>query len=200
VITWYGVKEAFFFLGSLAGFAAVGRAVLERKFNRDAERTRYVLELAPEMAYRDLEFNIWGTRAVPDEIFLALGRFEFDLRDNSEQVRFSGPLRRHLLAACEEMVDRCNLLRELIQVDLWEPIDDGKGGSIWRFNKSAFNGPEGYPVDYIAHLDRCVDRAQLLVKAHQRLQVINEMHFFEVVFASWLLPRRFKKYGVGDPK
>ena len=200
MITWYGVKEAFLVLGSLAGFAALGRAVLERKFNRDAERARYVLEFAPEMAYRDLEFSIWGARAVPDELFLALVRLDFDLRDNSDRVRFSGPLRRHLLRACEEIVDRYSLLRELIQVDLWEPTDDGKGGTIWRFNKSAFNGPEGYPINYTAHLERCVDRARLLVKAHQRLQVVNEMHFFEAIFAFWLLPRRFKKYGVDDPK
>ncbi len=65
---------------------------------------------------------------------------------------------------------------------------------MWVFNKQAFENEEGFPKNYAGHLEECVDRARILLKSYQKLQIIAELHFLEIPFARWLLPRRFKKH------
>lgn len=194
-MSWETIREVFYTIGSIAGLAAIGKPVFEQKFSRDLERAKYVLSLASEQDYLSLEFQIWHQRAVLDSFFMAVSALVYDLKDNSDRVRFSGPLASYFRKCCEQISESYLSLRELIQVNEWEPSRRDEE-TIWHFNKSAFTGPNGYPENYTHHLEECVDRARLLVKAYQRLQIVSEMHLYEAPLARWLLPRRYRQHGV----
>lgn len=190
---WEVLKNSFYAIGSCAGLFALCKSVFEHKYQRDLERINYALNLTPEVAYLNLESQIYNARSVPDEIFTGLETLQNDLYENAERVRFSGPLQKYFKEECKTMVKPYISLRELIQVNEWEPKLENNN-TKWIFNKEAFIGAEGYPVDYASHLDDCVDRARSLVTSYQRLQILSETHFLETLVARWLLPRRLERY------
>lgn len=140
----------------------------------------------------NLEFEIWNARAAPDCTFQAIASLQSEVKNNMEKVRFSGPSGKLLKRELVAIVDAYVHLRELIQVDYWNPITQNDV-VVWVFNKSSFNGESHVPIDYGAHLYECAYRAKEILRYYQRFQVVSEMHLYEIPFHRIILKRRFQK-------
>lgn len=194
---WADVKEVFYAVGATAGVIALLRPAIESKFQRDQERFAAIRKLFDELALVSLAGRIDGQRQVADKEFEPFRALVYDRRHNVEGLRFSGPVAKHFLREVDSIVDAYEKLRELIQVDEWEP-SPVNGETLWVFNKQANafrRGDEG-AGGYAMHLQRAADRADDLRRAFQRLQIVGELHFYEVPIARWLLNHRFKANGL----
>lgn len=198
-ITWSSVKEFFFAVGSVAGVIALLRPLFEAKLQRDSTRIDHIKALVKEQRLVDLEPRIYQHREVPLEDFEPFDQLAHERRTNQEVVRFSGPLASALLRELDAMLAAYFELRKYIQVREWEPrtIDiEGVEHRSWVFNRRAFDRRDGTIGDYAKHLDDAAEHAVQMKEAFQRFQIIAELHLFEVPFARWLLPRRFKAQGL----
>lgn len=197
ILSWELIKEIFFTLGSIAGVLALARPVIEQKYQRDLERINYVKELINEQTIIDLDYQLYQARRVPDSTFNTLNHLFHLLDTNHEKVRFSGPIRKWVRALLLELEEQYRLLRELVQVDMWEPRTVANGQVYWYFNKEAFkeNG-QGVPTKYSEHLDSAGRLAKEMQHAYKKFLIAAELHLYEIPFAKWLLPKRYKKYGL----
>ena len=118
-----------------------------------------------------------------------------DVDNNNEKVRFSGPISKYLYNETKSIVDAYKGLRSLIQVDAWEPKKREKD-SFWVLNKAAFRQESGELKGYREHIYDCEEKANVILKKYQRLQITAELHFYESFFARWLLPKRYKRHNV----
>jgi hypothetical protein len=201
-ISWPAIKEAFFAIGSVAGFIAFFRPVVDSKHQRDIERSQRILDLLPEQQIIDLEPSLYQSRLVPEWMFQPFDQLAHEARTNQDSVRFSGPMSKHLRRELLGILDAYRQLRSLVQVPQWEPRsredDDGTKGYYWDFNKEAFQDERGIPSNYAQHLDQCVDYARSIARAYQRFQITAETHLLEVPFARWLLPYRYRTHDVSQ--
>jgi hypothetical protein len=197
-MTWSDIKEVFYAVGAIAGVIALLRPVIESKFQRDQERLTGVRKLVNEIGLVNLVSRIDNQRQVPDKEFEPFRVLAYDRSHNLESLRFSGPLAKHFLHEVDAIIAAYEDLRGYIQVDEWEPTnrkaEDGTEYTVWVFNKSAgaFKGADGVPRNYAQHLTEAAAKADEIRRAFQRLQLVSELHFFEVPFAKKLLKRRFE--------
>ena len=197
-MTWSDIKEVFYAVGAIAGVIALLRPVIESKFQRDQDRLVSVRKLVDEIGLVNLVNRVDSQRQVPDGEFEPFRVLAHDRRHNLESLRFSGPLAKYLLREIDAIIKAYEDLRGYIQVDEWEPTsrkkEDGTEYTVWVFNKSAgaFRGIDGVPRNYAQHLTEAAAKADEIRKAFQRLQVVGELHFFEVPFAKRILERRFE--------
>ena len=147
----------------------------------------------------DLEAWIYQHRQVPSEDFVPFDQLAHERRTNQEVVRFTGPTSKFLVREFDALLGFYSNLRSYIQVREWEPRSyevEGIEHRSWIFNKSAFEDQNGVACDYAKHLDGAAEQAVQIRRAFQRFQLVAELHLFEVLFARWLLPRRFKAHGL----
>lgn len=195
-MSWEAIKEIFFAVGAVAGFVALSRPLFQDKFNRDREKARALLQRIPEDEVTALESYVWANRCVPDWIFNRFSGIVYEVEKNHECTRFSGPIAKFYQQNLEELTKAYKKLRELVQVNEWEPIFLDDDERVWMFNKRAFENSRGVPEGYDTHLFECGERAESVAKAYQRLQITLDLHFFEFPLASWLLRRRYAANGV----
>lgn len=201
-ISWPAIKEAFFAIGSVAGFIAFFRPVLDSKHQRDVDRSQRILNLLPEQQIVNLEPCLYQSRLVPEWMFQPFDQLTHEARTNQDGVRFSGPISKHLRRELLATLNAYEQLRSLVQVPEWEPRsrveEDGTKSYYWDFNKDAFKDERGIPSNYAQHLDQCVDHARSIARAYQRFQITADTHLLEVPLARWLLPYRYRKNGVSQ--
>jgi hypothetical protein len=201
-ISWSAVKDAFFAIGSVAGFVALFRPVVESKHQRDIERSQRILNLLQEQQVINLEPCLYQSRRVPEWMFQPFDQLAHEARTNQNMVRFSGPIGKHLRREFLAILNAYEQLRSLVQVPEWEPRqrdeDDGTKSYYWDFSKDAFKDERGIPSNYAAHLDQCVDHARNIARAYQRFQITADTHLLESPLARWLLPYRYRKNGVSQ--
>lgn len=189
------IKDYFFLLGSIAGLIALFRPVLESKFERDRKRAEKILYLVSEEHMKAMDFDVYQARAVLTSDFYPLDQLKTQWKDETDLVRFSGPLKSHYLKEVEQIVRNYRQLREYIQVPHWEPTSTGDDNSDtlqWSFNKSYFPETIGSQGGYAVHLSEAGEIVGKVRDGLRRLQVIMEMHFLEAFFARFLLPRRLR--------
>ncbi|WP_447734773.1 hypothetical protein [Rhodanobacter soli] len=200
VITWGGIKDWFFLIGSLAGAVAFIRPWIERKAAKDQQRIDHVKSLINEQQLVDLEASVYQFRSVDAEQFEPFSRLTYERRTNQDSVRFSGPFAARLGAQLDSLLASYKRLRDYIQVPEWEPKNHIRGDdekiTVWDFNKQAFQKESGGLKDYARHLDEAAQQAVEMKEAFQRFQIVAETDLLELPFARWLIPMRFKKHGV----
>ena len=198
-VSWPIVKEVFFGIGSIAGVIAFFRPLVETKLQRDLIRVERIKSLLNEQRVVDLEAWVYQHRQVPSESFDPFDQLAHERRTNQEVVRFAGPTSKFLVRELDALLGAYSNLRGYIQVREWEPrINEIEGVEhrSWAFNKQAFEDRNGVARDYVKHLDGAAEQALQIRRAFQRFQLAAELHLFEVPFARWLLPRRFKEHGL----
>ena len=197
-LNWSDIKELFYAVGATAGVLALLRPVVETKFQRDHDRLSTIRKLIDELDLIQLVTRVESHRQVPDREFEPFRVLAYDRAHNHEGLRFSGPVAKHLLREVDAMIAGYEGLRQYIQVDEWEPLsrkqEDGAEYTVWVFNKAAFRSDERPKRDYAQHLTEAAEKADEIRRAYQRLQIVGELHFFEVPLAGWLLRRRFKSH------
>ena len=196
-MAWETIKEIFFAIGALAGLIALSRPLFNDKFSRDQEKASALLQRVPEEEITALETYVWANRCVPDWIFNRLAEIRYDLDKNHECVRFSGPIAKFYIQNLKELIEAYASLRELVQVNEWEPVHR-EDERVWLFNKKAFENSRGIPEGYDDHLYACGERASAVAKAYQRLQITLDLHLFEFPLAGILLHRRYAKNSVSN--
>jgi len=200
MITWDGIKEVFFAVGSLAGVFAFVRPWVESRAAKDLERVSHVKAVVDVQQLVDLEVSVYSSRSIYSSHLYPFSRLTHETETNRDEVRFSGPMGRELRAELDALLDAYRRFREYIQVPEWEPgeivYDDGTRVDVWQFNKSAFEDEAGIPRDYADHLHEASRIAVEMRKAFYRFQIVSDTHLFEMPFARWLLPRKFKQMGV----
>jgi hypothetical protein len=199
MITWEGIKEVFFTIGALAGVFALARPWMESRMGRDTERAQRIKSLIDQQHLVDLEPSVYDSRTIYNEYISPFMRLTHERRTNQEGVRFTGPIGRFYSEELDSLLDAYRRFRDYVQVPEWEPVILKHGDDevrAWQFNKDAFRGPDGVPRDYAEHLHEATGVAIEMREAFYRFQLVSETHLFEVPFARWLLPRRFKKHKV----
>lgn len=192
---WDVIKEIFFAIGSAAGVLALAKPVFESKDIRDKKRFEYLSDILSEELFRNLEFCITQRRRIPGDIFNALDKVTYEIEENIEKLRFSGPFSKWYINELHEIRDSYLSLRKLIQVPFWEPYyvsEDDDSEYEWRFNKQEFKTENGSLRRYDEHLLNAGKLSIRAWEAYRRLQIINEAHMYEYPLAFWLLPRRFE--------
>jgi len=192
-IDWSTMKDVFYSLGSLAGVIALSKPIFESKYDRDMVRFEYLSNIINEKMLINLEPCIWDSRRVPGDVFAAFDRVSYEVKDNIDELRFSGPLKHWYKKELTSICENYHELRKLIQVPEWEPYKDDSSEKkmySWRFNKKFFT-ENGEYRPYDQHLFDATTKVILMKEAYQRMQIINEMHFYEFPLAKVLLPRRF---------
>jgi hypothetical protein len=196
-VSWPTIKEAFFGIGSIAGVIAFFRPLVETKLQRDVIRVERIKSMLNEQRLVDLEAWIYQHREVPCEIFDPFDQLVHERRTNQEVVRFTGPTSKFLSRELDALLASYDNLRAYIQVREWEPKIyeiEGAERRSWVFNKQAFEDRNGVTSGYVKHLDGAAEQAMHIRRAFQRFQLVAELHLFEVPFARWLLPKRFKTH------
>jgi len=192
-------KDWFYAFGSLAGVIAFFRPLVESKLQRDQDRARGIIEHLPEQLVINLESDIYQSRQVAWESFQPFDQIQHKLDTCQDAVRFSGPTRKLLLSALADMLKSYKELRKLVQVPMWEvdSTEEGRERAYrWRFNKYAFLGSEGFPIDYEKHLNECAEHAVAIRRAQQRFQIAAEIQLLELPLARllvWLRSPRMPK-------
>jgi hypothetical protein len=197
VITWEGTKQVFFAIGSAAGVFAFLRPWIESKVSRDQQRIDYVKSLINEQQLVDLEASIYQSRSVYSEHFEPFDRLTHERRTNQDRVRFTGPMSDYLTAQLDDLLAAYRRLRKYVQVPEWEPkryMYEGEETRSWDFNREAFRQADGVPRDYTTHLDEAAQQAEDMKNAFYRFQIVSETHVFEMPFAKWVIPHRFKTH------
>ncbi|PKL98358.1 MAG: hypothetical protein CVV19_12190 [Gammaproteobacteria bacterium HGW-Gammaproteobacteria-9] len=192
-VTWDGVKEIFYVIGSVAGIIALLRPVFESKYDRDKTRFNKIIEQLNEQRVIDLDSDIYQSRTILNSSFVPFDRLRNERRSNHDSVRFSGPYAKQYRDALDEMLERYGKLREFIQVDAWEPTVNPADptDSYWRFNKQAFM-KNGYSDAYVEHLNEAARIAEELKLKFQRFQLVGDLHLYEWPIANLLLTLRTK--------
>lgn len=194
-LTWATFREICYAIGSTAGVIAFIRPLLDEKLKRDQNRIDHVKELLPEQLLIDLEPEVWNSRCVPASTLSKFMQLEHEVETNQDSVRFSGPTAKHLKQCLKDIVASYNSLREYVQVPEWEP-SQREEGTLWIFNKGAFADEHGIPKNYAKHLEEAAQAASQITKAFQRFQVTAELHLYEIPFARWLLPMRYRQHNL----
>lgn len=186
-------KDAFLYLGSLAGLCAFLRPAVESKHQRDMERANAVLAKFDENGVMSLNSYTYNSRRIPEVFLLPFDDLKHKLADNRQEVRFTGPLARYLRVELEAVVKAYDSYRAFVQVPEWEPREIDKAGQYeWLFNKAAFREGMEYSDEYAKHLAAASEAAELLKKRFQRFQSLTELHFFEAIAAKFLVHRKFR--------
>lgn len=199
MITWDGVKEVFFTIGALAGVFAFARPWIESRMSKDTERAERIKQMIDQQQLVDLEPSVYSSRTIYSEHIAPFARLTHERETNQDSVRFTGPLGGFYSQELDSLLDAYRRFRDYVQVPEWEPVtlkfEDGEVDA-WQFNKDAFRGEDRVPRDYAGHLHEATGVAIEMREAFYRFQLVSETHLFEVPFARWLLPRRFKKHKV----
>ena len=196
---WDGVKEIFFTIGALAGVFAFARPWIEGRMSRDTERAERIKKMIDQQQLVDLEPSVYSSRTVYREHIAPFDRLARERDSNQEGVRFSGPLSLYYTQELNSLLDAYARFRDYVQVPEWEPVTlkfDEEEVETWQFNKQAFRREDGVPRDYAKHLDEAAGVATEMRDAFYRFQIVSETHLYEVPFARWVIPRRFKKHKV----
>jgi hypothetical protein len=200
---WDGVKEIFFTIGALAGVFAFARPWVEGRMSRDTERAERIKNMVDQQQLVDLETSVYSSRTIYAEQLAPFNRLEHERQSNQDGVRFTGPLAAHYSRELDGLLEAYARFRFYVQVPEWEPValrhDDGDV-QAWQFNKTAFNDEYGIPRGYEKHLSSASEIATEMRDAFYRFQIVSETHLYEVPFARWVIPRRFKKHKVSLPE
>jgi len=199
MITWDGIKEVFFTIGALAGVFAFAGPWIESRMSKDTERAERIKQMIDQQHIVDLELSVYDSRTIYSNHIAPFMRLIHERETNQDGVRFSGPLGRFYSQELDSLLDGYKRFRDYVQVPEWEPRTlkhDDEDVPVWQFNKDAFRGEDGIPRDYADHLYQASGIAVEMRDAFYRFQIVSETHLFEVPFARWLLPRRFKKHKV----
>ncbi|MES2564975.1 MAG: hypothetical protein V4637_19960 [Pseudomonadota bacterium] len=203
-ITWVGIKEVFYAVGSLAGVLALSKPLIESKFQRDAARVEHIKSLLSEQDLIDLSHYVYDSRRIEDSRLRPFDQLEHERRTNQDVVRFTGPLAKYYSRELDELLSAYAKFREYVQVPEWEPhrhvTDDGTSHFEWRFNKAAFEDHQGIARDYAKHLYEATEQAERMKRAFQRFQLVAELHLYEAPLARWLLDRRFTHHKLTESR
>ncbi|MBN8792390.1 MAG: hypothetical protein J0I01_09205 [Stenotrophomonas nitritireducens] len=192
-------KDAFFVVGSIAGLFAFLRPAIESKYQKDLERANALLAKFDENGVMSLDSCTYNSRRIPEAFLLPFDEVRHKISENRQEVRFIGPLKKHLRAELEAMAKAYDSYRHFIQVPEWEPRDlDSNGQYEWLFNKSAFREGVRISDDYAKHLEAATEAAELLKKRFQRFQALTELHFFEVILPKLFVRRKMISAGLDE--
>jgi len=192
-------KDAFFVVGSVAGLLAFLRPAIESKYQKDLERANALLAKFDENGVMSLDSCAYNSRRIPEVFLLPFNEVKHKISENRQEVRFIGPLKRHLRAELEAMVKAYDSYRYFIQVPEWETRDpDSNGHYEWLFNKDAFREGTKISDDYAKHLEAATEAAERLKKRFQRFQALTELHFFEAIASKLFVPRKMISAGLDE--
>ncbi|KTT63611.1 hypothetical protein NS383_18975 [Pseudomonas oryzihabitans] len=197
-ITWAGIKEVFFFLGSCAGLFTLMRPLFESKAKFDEERFRIV---KADVNERWLHFlaDAGKTEELDSQELEKLDQLAMAFRSGREVSRFSGPFANHYRTALGDFVGAWEAYRKIVCRGPWLPA-----GKTWRFDRNYFTRKERNSDGLIRQWDTGSDEAIAnaraaageVIDAYKKLTVVSELHLLEWPIAGLLLRRRFKAMGL----
>ena len=188
------VKDAFFFLGSLAGIISLSRSILEGRYTSDKNKLEKILSEVSEENMVNLYNGIWQSQRVFFKPLDALYRLDNDIDNNFESVRFHGPLKTYIETELKGITTNIDNLREQIQVPYWNPKETGDNG-YREINKEWFYD---HQEDYVLNMDRAKLFTQKIRDHIRKLQVIKDIHFLECYIPFLNLDKRIANITLTD--
>jgi len=190
--TWQWIKNVFFVIGSAAGILAWLRPAIESKHKEDMKRAAAILAKFEEIGTLELPDYVYLFRKVPGWCLRPFDGIKASIAENRQEVRFIGPLRRHLRSELEQMILAYDEFRKFVQVPWWQPeVGVVPGTSDWKFEKAAFESNGKMSDKYAHHLSEAAAAADLVKLRFQRFQALTELHFFESLIPRIFVRRKF---------
>src|SRR6185312_8930035 len=187
-------------IGSAAGILAWLRPAIESKHKEDMKRAAAILAKFEEIGTLELPDYVYLFRKVPGWCLRPFDGIKASIAENRQEVRFIGPLRRHLRSELEQMILAYDEFRKFVQVPWWQPeVGVVPGTSDWKFEKAAFESNGKMSDKYAHHLSEAAAAADLVKLRFQRFQALTELHFFESLIPRIFVRRKFTPCPAAEP-
>ena len=188
------IRNIFFFIGSVLGILAFVRTVAEPAFSENRNKWKAVQEQLTEQDLINLQYMVFMSRRIDDELLTRVYIFVRDIEDDAEHLRFGPPFRSLFEKRKRALTNSYRHLREYVQVPYWKRervAEEDIEYAYWDLDKSFFyeEVPKGHET-YIDHLNEASDTADEIRRHYRALSVLANLHSFEAPFARWIVKKR----------
>jgi hypothetical protein len=183
-------KDVFVFIGAAAGLIAFLKPMIEPKFNKDIERLQNLLKRLDTQEFTINEMvHHASARRIPHALILYLGSIEHDVKENTSDVRFTGPMKGIIMTELKSFIRLNKKLREFVHVPQWQ-TDQHRDN--YEFQKDWFGDND---KDYVQHINGVELVSEQLVDQYRRLELLTEIPALEAMLSpDILIKRKLNRY------
>jgi hypothetical protein len=194
------VRDTFFFIGSVLGILAFLQTLVEPAFADNRQKWEALKERLSEEDLIDLQYQVYMSRRVDDELMRKVLYFVRDLEQDAEYARFGAPFRGQFEEHKRGIVDNFRCLVDRVQVPFWKREfveDEGGRSSYWSVDKPYFYEELPAAVSegdwqerrrisdraYENNLNEASDAVDRMRVHYRAIGVLANLHIFEAPFA-----------------